>query len=140
MKGLRWLVAAVALGGVLSTRAADEEIDINPAMAAAQAWLAIVDARRYGESWEEAAPIFREALEKTRWEILVDGVRAPLGVPNARKLRSALFTRTLPNTPPGEYVVIQYDTAFDKRPLSTEIVTPMKLPDGSWKVSGYIIR
>jgi hypothetical protein len=37
-------------------------------------------------------------------------------------------------------VVIQFDTVFDKRPLSTETVTPMREPDGSWKVSGYLIR
>ena len=119
---------------------ADEEIDVKPAMVAAEAWLAGVDAGRLGASWEAAAPMFQEAMPKIKWETTIDGVRAPLGVPITRKLRQAHYTRTLPNAPEGEYVVIQYDTRFENRPLSTEIVTPMKDRDGTWKVSGYIIR
>jgi hypothetical protein len=57
-----------------------------------------------------------------------------------RKLRSATFARTLPNAPAGEYFVIQYDTRFDNRPLTTEIVTSMHDADGAWRISDYTIR
>jgi hypothetical protein len=121
-------------------RAADEEIDVKSAMTVAEAWLAGVDAGRYGASWDEAAKLFQDALDRTRWEVTIERVRGPLGVAVARKLRTATYSRTLPNAPAGEYIVIQYDTRFENRPLSTEIVTPMREPDGTWKVSGYIIR
>ncbi len=120
--------------------AADEDIDVNPAMVAAEAWLASVDAGRYGASWEDAAPMFQEAVSKVKWETTIDAARAPLGVPVRRKVRQALYTRALPSAPVGEYVVIQYDTYFETRPLSTEIVTPMRDTDGRWKVSDYVIR
>ena len=113
---------------------------MKPAMGVAEAWLASVDAGNYGASWEAAAPLFREAMAKIKWETTIESVRAPLGTPINRKLRQAFYTRVLPNAPEGEYVVIQYDTRFENRPLSTEIVTPMKAADGTWKVSGYIIR
>jgi hypothetical protein len=55
----RAALAALLLAAGLAR--AQEEIDVKPAMAVAEAWLAGVDAGRYGPSWEEAAPLFREA-------------------------------------------------------------------------------
>ena len=138
MRSMRSMVVVLLLAG--GPAAAQEEIDVKPAMGVAQAWLASVDAGNYGASWETAAPLFREAMAKVKWETTIESVRAPLGTPINRKLRQAYYTRVLPNAPEGEYVVIQYDTRFENRPLSTEIVTPMKAIDGTWKVSGYIIR
>ena len=134
----RALLAAPLLAASLAI--AQEDIDVKPAMGIAEAWLAGLDAGRYGQGWEEAAPMLKERMEKVKWEISMESVRAPLGIPIHRKLRQALYTRSLPNAPDGEYVVIQYDTRFENRPLSTEIVTPMKDRDGAWRVSGYIIR
>jgi hypothetical protein len=139
--GLAAFLAVVAIAGVHSPAlAADEAIDAKPAMAAAEAWLAMLDAGRYDETWEGAAPLFKGAITKEKWQAAIDAARAPLGVVIVRKLRSAIFARTLPNAPPGEYFEIQYDTRFDNRPLTIEIVTPMRDADGAWRVSGYIIR
>ena len=103
-------------------RAADAEVDVKSAMTVAEAWLAGVDAGRYGTSWDEAAKLFQDALDRTKWQVTIERVRGPLGVAITRKLRTANHTRTLPNAPPGEYIVIQYDTVFENRPPSTEIV------------------
>ena len=139
--GLAAFLAVVAIAWVHSPAlAADEDFDAKPAMAAAEEWLAMLDAGRYGETWEAAAPVFKGAITRTKWEVAIDAARAPLGVVIQRKLRSATFTRTLPSAPPGEYFVIQYDTRFDNRPLTTEIVTPMRGADGAWRISDYIIR
>lgn len=114
--------------------------DLKPAMRAAEAWLALVDAGRYGESWDDSAALFREAIPRLKWEAGVQGVRDFLGGVVSRKLRSAQYATTIPGAPAGEYVVIQFTTHFDKRPLSIETVTPMREKDGAWKVSGYFIR
>jgi cation transport regulator ChaB len=37
---------------------------VSAAEAAAQAWLRLVDARRYDESWDSAAAVFRSAVTK----------------------------------------------------------------------------
>jgi hypothetical protein len=143
MNALRWIAAlaiAIAIAvAALSVFAADD-LDTTPAMAAAERWIAGVDAGRYAQSWEEAAPFFKESVAKVEWEKALDSTRGALGVANARKLRSATYTKTLPGAPEGEYVVIQYDTQFQNRPASTETVTPMRDKDGSWKIAGYFIR
>jgi len=51
----------------------------------------------------------------------------------------AQLTTTLPGTPEGEYVVIQFKTNYANKPDSVETITPM-LADVSWRVSGYFIK
>jgi hypothetical protein len=45
-----------------------------------------------------------------------------------------------PGAPDGEYVVIQFETSFEKKKSSIETITPIKEKDGSWRVSGYYIK
>jgi hypothetical protein len=140
-------IFALLLVVALSALAADEPepapavsvLDMAPAMHAADAWLAYVDTGRYGQSWDETAAFFREAMPKVQWETTLAAARDALGVTIARKVRSANYTRVLPGAPEGEYVVIQYDTRFANR-LSVETITPMREKDGTWKVAGYQIR
>jgi hypothetical protein len=140
MRIVHHLAAAAAAASLGLAGASDEAIDMTPASRAAHAWLETVDAGRYGESWEQASTLFREAIPRLRWETTVQSVREPLGIVGVRKVRSMTYARVLPGAPEGEYVVIQFDTRFENRPLSVETVTPMREKDGTWKVSGYFIR
>jgi Protein of unknown function (DUF4019) len=110
------------------------------AQQSAGSWLVLVDVDKYGESWEQAATIFKAAITKADWQGKVGAVRAPLGKEVSRKLKSAQFTKTLPGAPDGQYVVIQYDTSFEHKQSAIETVVPMLDKDGQWRVSGYFIR
>lgn len=111
-----------------------------PAEAAALSWLAVVDAGAYGDSYDQTCALFRATLSKDAWITAVSGARTPLGAVSARTLMSATPATTLPGAPPGEYVVIQYKTAFANRPNGVETITPMKDADGTWRVSGYFVK
>ncbi|HEY6460881.1 MAG TPA: DUF4019 domain-containing protein [Polyangiaceae bacterium] len=110
------------------------------AQAAAEAWLALVDAGSYGPSWTEAASLFKKAIDQAGWEKALTGVRAPLGKVVSRKLASATYRTSVPGGPDGQYVVVVYTTSFENKQSATETVTPMKDADGRWHVSGYFIR
>lgn len=131
------LVAALLAAGPARSQA---DLDAKPALAAAEAWLALLDAGGYGASWEAAAPMFRDALPRIPWETTVESARAPLGVVISRKLRQASYVRGTATDPDAELYVLQYDTRFQNRPLSTEVVTPMRGADGAWRVSAYVLR
>ncbi len=133
------VLLALALAGALPAPADDQGIDLTPAARAAQSWLALVDSGRYGESWDQAATLFQQTIPRLRWEVSVQKAREPLGIVTSRKVRAMNHARALPGAPEGEYVVIQFDTRFENRPLSIETVTPMR-EGGTWKVSGYLIR
>ena len=109
-------------------------------MTASNTWLAIVDAERYGDSWEHACAYFKNVVPKDQWERQVAGVRGPLGPVLSREVSSAEYTTKLPGAPDGEYVVIQYRTKFQNKAGAIETVTPMRDQDGTFRVSGYYIR
>lgn len=110
------------------------------AVEAALAWLAFVDKGEYGESWDEAAALFKGAVAKEAWERTVKGVRDPMGKMKSRELKAATFMTEMPGAPDGEYVVIQFNTSFENKKEAVETVTPMFDKDGRWRVSGYYIK
>ena len=110
------------------------------AQKSAEAWLALADAGKYAETWDEAAQLFKGAVTKDTWIVAVKGVRTPLGAVQSRKLKTATYTKTLPGAPDGEYVVIQYDTSFANKKSAVETITPMLDKDGKWRVSGYFVK
>jgi hypothetical protein len=129
--GLLFAAQGFAAGGPAKEKAA---------AAAAQSWLALVDAGQYAKSWDEAAAYFRGAITATNWSASLRAVRAPLGPVISRKVKSTTHRTSLPGAPDGEYVVIQFTTEFANKKSSIETVTPMLDPDARWRVSGYYIR
>jgi hypothetical protein len=117
-----------------------DEVAEKVAVVASNAWLSLVDEGNYAESWNQAAGFFKNAVTKEQWQSSMKAFRVPLGKMVARKLKSKQYTKTLPGAPDGEYVVIQYETTFEKKQTSIETVTPMLDKDGKWRVSGYYIK
>ena len=110
------------------------------ALKAAEEWLTLIDTGEYGLSWDNAAELFKKAITKEQWEKTIKAVRPPMGDLISRKVKSAKYTDSLPGAPDGEYVVIQFSTSFTNKKTAIETVTPMKDPDGKWRVSGYYIK
>ncbi|MEI7909292.1 MAG: DUF4019 domain-containing protein [Verrucomicrobiota bacterium] len=131
------LFAVIAASASLAFGAEKPEI---AAQKAAEQWLALVDAGKYGESWETAAAFFKGAVTKDQWQTSMVSLRKPLGDLVSRKLKTAKYTKTLPGAPDGEYVVLQFDTSLANKKEAVETVTPLLDKDGKWKVSGYFIK
>ncbi|HYV46655.1 MAG TPA: DUF4019 domain-containing protein [Myxococcaceae bacterium] len=110
------------------------------AEASAGAWLKLVDGEKYGESWAEAASLFKGAVTKDAWKQQVKAVRGPLGRVISRKLKSKSYTEKAPGAPDGKYVIIQYDTKYEHKAESVETLTSMLDADGTWRTAGYFIR
>ena len=110
------------------------------AIEASDTWLKLIDNNQYAKSWETAAELFKNAIGKEQWNQSLNAVRKPLGKVIKRTVRSKQYTTSLPGAPDGEYVVIQYETAFENKKASIETVTPILDKDGKWQVSGYYIK
>jgi hypothetical protein len=110
------------------------------AIAAAQHWLALIDAGQYVRSWQESAAYFRNAIAEDQWEQVLNATRQPLGGLVSRTVKSTVYTTSLPGAPDGEYVVIQFETSFEGKKSAIETVTPMFEENGGWRVSGYFIK
>ena len=141
MDRMRRSTCVALLAAASGLAAAQEgELAATPALAAAEIWLTLLDEGRYGQAWDRVVPMMQEKIPRTQWETGLATTRQPLGLALRRKLRQANLTHIVPGAPDGDYFVLQYDTVFDGRPLTTEIVTAMKDGGGAWRVSGYELR
>jgi len=134
------IITLLLSGTLLFSVFASAQDKTQAAETAAQAWLGLIDAGHYAQSWKEASSLFKGAVSADQWEQQLRGVRGPLGAVVSRKLKSAQYTTHTPGAPDGEYVIIQYDTSFANKKSAVETVTPMLDKDGKWRVSGYYIR
>lgn len=110
------------------------------AQKAGEAWLALVDAGKYGESWDAASQSFKSAVTRTAWIKQVSAARKPVGKLISRKLTKSDLIKDPPNSPPGQYAGIQYKSSFQNLNSAVETVVPMLDKDGKWRVSGYIVK
>jgi hypothetical protein len=107
---------------------------------AALEWLALIDRGDAQASWAAAASLFRRAVTVQQWQQALEAARTPLGKLVSRHIESTRAATELPGAPDGEYVVLQFSSAFEHKRAATETVTPMRDTDGEWRVSGYFIR
>ena len=119
--------------------AADQAAE-KAARKSAEAWLALIDSAHYAESWDEASPFFKEKVARDQWVGMVESTLAPFGKLKQRTFIAAKYMTELPGAPDGEYVVIQFQSSFEKKEKAVETITPKLAPDGKWRVSGYFVR
>jgi hypothetical protein len=129
------LVMALSCGG-----AGDHGAEEAEAFQAAEIWLQLIDQEMYEESWNEAASIFKSAVTAEQWQQQVKAARAVFGEFGARELKGTEYMSSMPGAPDGDYVVIQFNALFANKEAAVETVTPMKDPDGVWRVAGYYIK
>jgi hypothetical protein len=136
-----WVLVIVCLVGVLGFAVAESNQEAEKsAVAAAEAWLELVDGGDYAKSWLEAASYLRGAVSKDTFEQQMSAARNPLGKVLSREVKKTTYMTTAPGAPDGEYVVIQTDTSFENKKSAVETITPMLDEDGKWRVSGYFIK
>ncbi|MEC5214242.1 hypothetical protein RCH06_002804 [Polaromonas sp. CG_9.5] len=113
---------------------------LSRAEMAATSWLAVIDAGDYPLSWRTAANLLQNSVAQPQWESALQTSRLPLGSVKSRTLKAASYSRTLPFAPDGDYVLMEYETRFEFKPLAIETLTTMKDRDNTWKVAGYFIK
>jgi hypothetical protein len=139
MRKLAYLPLAAIVGFAACDSAGNPQAE-TAAVAAARAWLSLIDNQQYAQAWEQAAELFRGAVQKEQWVRTMEAVREPLGKTLSRELKSKQYRTTVPGAPDGEYVVIQFAASFENKKSAVETITPMRDPDGQWRVSGYFIK
>jgi Protein of unknown function (DUF4019) len=133
-------ICAVTLWAVSLPAATPPATPEAAAESAALAWLSLIDAEDYAQSWNGASSVFRQRISESQWQSAVSSARAPFGALKTRTLQSSTPKRTLPGAPDGQYLVIQFASSFEHKASAVETVTPVMDTDGKWRVSGYYIK
>ena len=140
MKKMLMCLCLVAIVGCAERAPEGNPEAETAAVAAAKTWLSLVDGEKYAESWEEAAQVFKGAIQKEQWVQTMESIRTPIGKNISRELTSKRYYTSLPGAPDGQYVVIQFDASFAHKKTTVETTTPMLDEDGMWRVSGYFMK
>lgn len=140
MSGLRnaCLFAAVAVvlaGGCAESDPAAE----RAATAAAEPWLALMDAEEYERCWDVAAPLFRDTESRETWVTKAVGYREPLGAFKSREPNVTRIFRNPWGAPQGIYATVVYDSYWQNGTIF-ETVNMQQQADGNWLVAGYAVR
>ena len=109
------------------------------ARAAIEVWLALVDDGQFDKSWDNAAKAVQKAVTKEQWIKVLSNNRPALGKLVSRALKTTRSSTSLPGAPAGQYVVVEYDSAFEHK-KGVETVTCVLDESGQWKVSGYFFK
>lgn len=137
---LRIAILLLLLGAGFAAPAAAQTRSEQEAEAAEAAgeWLRFVDAAEYRLGWEEASAIFREAVTADQWESAVGQVLRQTGTVSAREVGRVTHTMELPDAPPGNYVILEYESDFENTEGVETVV--MREESSGWKVVGYFVR
>ena len=138
------IAAALTLTSTASHESAEREVEaqfeeFSDTESTALAWVQLIDAGDYAQSWAEAGPTFRSSVTADLWATQAGAVREPLGDTITRTVKSVDERETLPGAPEGPFRIVTFDTDFGSASGSTETVV-LRQAGGEWGVVGYFIR
>jgi hypothetical protein len=110
------------------------------AMTAAANFLFLIDTEEYLKSWENASNALKNILPRDAWHDQITEIRQLLGPIIDRDHQDISYTRSSPDVPSGEYVVLTFLSQFRDRAFATETVTVKLGIDDIWRVAGYFVR
>ena len=114
--------------------------EAQAAQDAANAWLSFIDDMDYTSSWQQAAPVLQERESESAWEQTLESDHGPLGPLLSRAPQNREYTRSAPDLPEGEYVVMVYESSYTQLEDAIETVIMTRTADDSWRAAGYEIR
>ena len=102
-------------------------------------FLALVDGGKYAESWQSSASLMQEKISKNDWVEKLGKARNLSGGLVQRVQKSASYSTEAKDSPEGEYIMLIYESDFQRAEDVSEYVTVMREGD-AWKVAGYFMQ
>lgn len=118
---------------------ADTAQAASEARAAAEEWLALVDAGDAGASYESASSVLQNETTPQDWTASLDAVQSQAGDLVERSFAATRFQPSIPSNPPGPYVLVQYTSTY-ANVSAREVVVMRRDDDGTWRTAGYVVR
>jgi hypothetical protein len=140
---LRLLLAATLLCGWLG-RAAAQDVDASDMVRGGMQAIQMIDEGKAGELWDGASAVARKRMARDDFLGRIAKSRASLGTARMRTW-VAVDRRVLADPDAeaaGQYISIEYETRFAKKPDATlrELVSFHFDGDRIWRFSGYVLR
>lgn len=112
--------------------------DIRAARQVAQAWIALLDAGKFDEAYEQMGQTARDQISTDQWKDQLKASRRKYGKLSSRNFQYTDYATTLKNAPPGQYVVLDYLCVFASGQSAPETIVMAKV-NGQWQVAGFAV-
>jgi len=133
-RAIRWVVALAAALFAFGAFAQDNAH-------AGDAFLHLLDTKKYAESWDASSDLLKKSISRTEWTTQIVKARDTLGDVASRTLKEAKPETNPQGAPPGDYLLLTYQTVFASQGAPrTETLPLIKSPDGTWRAVGYFVR
>lgn len=133
---LTLLVLLLPLAGSVTAQSDGPPSAKEDARAAAESWLARIDADEFGASWEAASTLLRQRIERAEWVQNAEQLRDTVKTVSDRTLTATRYRESLRRAPnEGPFVLLAYRSSYEAGPLDELLVTVRE--DTTWKVAGY---
>lgn len=106
----------------------------------AKEYVTAIDNGQYAQSWTKGDQLFQHTISQDEWTKALNAGRKGLGRAVSRQVllqRPAWNPKGLPK---GPYMVIEYETSFEKAPNAKELLTLRRGTDGKWRVLTYQVQ
>ncbi len=107
----------------------------SEASRAARDWLALVDARKWPESWAATGASFRKVNSVANWQAAGEQVHAPFG---PALLRELVADEDIP-APPNGFRTVRFRATFAQNRSVTETLS-LNREGGNWRVVGIYVE
>ncbi len=123
------------------TPSVNEQEAVSQVTVVGDAWIKLLDAGKYGDAWEQFDEEFKKAAPKEAWCQQIGIIRGGLGPVVSRSVDHGKFKQKIDDRAKdfGQFVTVDYDTAFQKEPNGIEQFTAMRAKDGTWHPRGYYL-
>jgi hypothetical protein len=126
--GLLFLAAPAAF--------ASAEDHVSDGITVSQTWMNQIDQGQYDESYAAASGEMHDKVPQDRWALILKTLRAPWGPVVNRQQLSHVYKPNGFEGAEGEFLVITYNTSFQKMDAAKEVVV-LRWEDGKWRAAGY---
>jgi hypothetical protein len=130
------LLPGCALHRSMTKSLAEKRVREKDARAAAEQWLALIDAANYAAAYNAELPRLRAATTPEQFVRSMEGRREPFGRVLSRKFIGAAFTRKMTGAPDGRYESILFRTSFAHKSVAAERVI-LSHEKSEWRVVDY---
>jgi hypothetical protein len=137
---MKTAVLLLGIASLLFTAApkalASAEDQIDQGLTASKTWVALIDAGQYDDSYAFGCDAMHDKVRQDRWSVVLKALRAPWGPVVNRTQVSHVYEPNGYEGTEGEFMVVTYQTSFQKLSGATEVVI-LKWEDGKWRGAGY---
>jgi len=114
--------------------------EARAASAAIADFFRLVDADHFAASWQQAAATLKEKITQSQWVEQLEKTRAVTGPLLHRRQEKLIFSKVADDSPEGKYILVIFNSDFQKRTGVKERVTVMLDSDSHWRVAGYFLQ